>query len=140
LQSLFVKVGSFYPKQENFHLTPEVKATFTEKLEQIAPDFLDRKVRPVVRTDGLKLICEDGPWICCRLSGTEPVVRIYSEVGGEQEPEKLSTAAKPWIFEKSVSPESEFCQVRKKVCGLWSGTPPKPRPGRTEPWRGCAQP
>src|SRR5438477_8523834 len=34
LHDLFVKVGSFYPKRENFRLTPEVKAKFTGKLEQ----------------------------------------------------------------------------------------------------------
>jgi len=34
LHNLFAKVGSFYPLRENFHLTAEVKATFTEKLGQ----------------------------------------------------------------------------------------------------------
>ncbi len=33
LKGLFAKVGSFYPVRENFHLTPEVKAAFTEKLK-----------------------------------------------------------------------------------------------------------
>jgi phosphomannomutase len=33
------------------------------------------------------------------LSGTEPVVRVYSEAGSGQELEKLSVAAKQWIFE-----------------------------------------
>ena len=32
LQDLFAKVGSFYPQRENFRLTDEVKAKFTEKL------------------------------------------------------------------------------------------------------------
>jgi phosphoglucomutase len=53
----------------------------------------------VVCTDGLKLICEDGSWVCYRLSGTEPVVRVYSEAASNQELMKLSAAAKPWIFE-----------------------------------------
>ena len=99
LQDLFVKVGSFYPQRENFRLTPEVKATFTEKLGQNPHDFFGRKVKQVVRTDGLKLICEDGSWVCYRLSGTEPVVRVYSEAGSEPELKKLSTAARQWIFE-----------------------------------------
>jgi phosphomannomutase len=33
------------------------------------------------------------------LSGTEPVVRVYSEAGSEAELEKLSAAAKQWTFE-----------------------------------------
>ncbi|HXO33103.1 MAG TPA: hypothetical protein VN901_12200 [Candidatus Acidoferrales bacterium] len=31
--------------------------------------------------------------------GTDPVVRVYSEARSEQCLEKLSTAAKQWIFE-----------------------------------------
>jgi phosphomannomutase len=33
------------------------------------------------------------------LSGTEPVVRVYSEAASEPELQKLSAAAKQWIFE-----------------------------------------
>jgi phosphoglucomutase len=99
LQELFAKVGSYYPKRENFHLTPEVKAKFTGKLGQTPRDFFGRAVREVVRTDGLKLVCHDGSWVCYRLSGTEPVVRVYSEAGSKEELEKLSAAAKQWIFE-----------------------------------------
>jgi alpha-D-glucose phosphate-specific phosphoglucomutase len=99
LHDLFAKVGSFYPKRENFRLTEDVKAKFTEKLCQNPQEFCGRKIREVVRTDGLKLVCEDGAWVCYRLSGTEPVVRVYSEAGSEQELEKLSAAAKQWIFE-----------------------------------------
>jgi phosphoglucomutase len=99
LHELFVKVGSFYPQRENFRLTPDVKAKFTEKLGQNPRDFFGRKVKEVVRTDGLKLICENGSWVCYRLSGTEPVVRVYSEAGSNEELMKLSAAAKQWIFE-----------------------------------------
>lgn len=99
LQDAFAKVGSFYPKRENFRLTPEVKAKFTRKLEQNPRDFFGRKVKEIVRTDGMKLICDDGSWVCYRLSGTEPVVRVYSEAGSQPELEKLSAAAKQWIFE-----------------------------------------
>jgi phosphoglucomutase len=99
LQELFVKVGSFYPRRENFHLTQEVKETFTGKLQQQPKEFFGRKVGEVVRTDGLKLVFEDGSWVCYRLSGTEPVVRLYTEAGSEAELEKLSAAAKQWIFE-----------------------------------------
>jgi len=99
LHDLFAKVGSFYPKRENFRLTEEVKAKFTEKLRQNPHELSGRKVKEVVRTDGLKLVCDDGAWVCYRLSGTEPVVRVYSEAGSQQDLEKLSAAAKKWIFE-----------------------------------------
>ncbi len=99
LHDLFAEVGSFYPQRENFRLTPEVKAKFTGKLEQKPKDFYGRKVREVACKDGLKLVFEDGGWVCYRLSGTEPVVRLYSEASGEAELAKLSAAAEQWIFE-----------------------------------------
>ena len=99
LQKLFVKVGSFYPLRENFRLTKEVQATLTKKLREEPREFSGRKVAEVVRTDGLKLVFEDGSWVCFRLSGTEPVVRIYSEARSEADLRKLSAAAKQWVLQ-----------------------------------------
>jgi alpha-D-glucose phosphate-specific phosphoglucomutase len=99
LGELFAKVGSYYPRRENFRLTPEVKEKFTGKMQSNPEDFFGRKVTEVVRKDGLKLLFEDGSWICYRLSGTEPVVRVYAEARTEEGLEKLSAAAKQWIFE-----------------------------------------
>jgi phosphoglucomutase len=98
LRELFGKVGSFYPRRENFRLTPEVKAQFTKKLKSEPRDFSGRKVAEVVRTDGLKLVMSDGSWVCYRLSGTEPVVRVYSEAMTESDLENLSAAAKDWVL------------------------------------------
>jgi phosphoglucomutase len=98
LKELFAKVGSFYPVRENFHLTPEVKAAFTEKLKTDPVELSGRKVRAVVRTDGLKLILEDGSWVCYRLSGTEPVVRAYTEARSEHDMEALKAAAEKFVL------------------------------------------
>jgi len=99
LKELFAEVGSFYPLRENFRLTAEVKGKFTEKLRVDPENFSGQRVREAVRKDGLKLVLDDGSWVCYRLSGTEPVVRVYSEAGSEQALSKLSAAAKQWIFE-----------------------------------------
>src|SRR6202051_4024483 len=99
LKVLCNQVGSYYPRRENFRLTPEGKEKFTEKLKSDPREFCGNRVSEVVRTDGLKLIFEDGSWVCYRLSGTEPVVRVYSEARSEPDLEKLSGAAKQWIFE-----------------------------------------
>jgi phosphoglucomutase len=98
LKELFGKVGSFYPVRENFRLTPEVKAAFTEKLKADPTELSGRKVTHVVRTDGLKLILEDGSWVCYRLSGTEPVVRAYTEARSEKDMEALKVAAEKFVL------------------------------------------
>src|SRR5215470_15320248 len=99
LKAISNQVGSFYPQRENFRLTAEVKTKFTEKLKSDPREFCGRPVSQVVRTDGLKLVFDDGSWVCYRLSGTEPVVRAYTEARSDRGLEKLSTAAKSWIFE-----------------------------------------
>ena len=98
LGELFAKLGSFYPVRENFHLTPEAMAAFTGKLKADPAELSGRKVASVVRTDGLKLILEDGSWVCYRLSGTEPVVRAYTEARSEKDMESLSRAAKAFVL------------------------------------------
>jgi phosphoglucomutase len=98
LLELFAKVGSFYPVRENFHLTSEAKANFTEKLKIDPTELGGRKVTAVVRTDGLKLVLDDGSWVCYRLSGTEPVVRAYTESRNEADMAGLSAAAKAFVL------------------------------------------
>ncbi len=98
LKALFAKVGSYYPVRENFHLTAEQKAAFTERLKADPRELSGRKVVQVVRTDGLKLILEDGSWVCYRLSGTEPVVRAYTEARSERDMQALRSAAEKFVL------------------------------------------
>jgi phosphomannomutase len=79
-------------------LTGEVKQKFTEKMRQDPAEVGGRKVSRVVRTDGLKLIFEDGSWACYRMSGTEPVVRVYTEARSERDGEALNQAAQSWVL------------------------------------------
>lgn len=98
LKTLFGKVGSYYPVRENFHLTSDQKAAFTEKLKADPTELGGRKVIQIVRTDGLKLILDDGSWVCYRLSGTEPVVRAYTETRNEQDMQALRSAAEKFVL------------------------------------------
>jgi phosphoglucomutase len=96
LCELFGKVGSYYPERQNFRLTEEAKTKFTTKLGTNPAEFAGHKVSQIVRTDGLKLVLDDGSWVCYRVSGTEPVVRVYTEARSPEELAKLSLAAKHW--------------------------------------------
>ena len=41
--------------------------------------ILGKDVIQVKDYDGVKLICSDSSWLMLRASGTEPLVRVYSE-------------------------------------------------------------
>jgi phosphoglucomutase len=80
-------------------LTAEVKEKSTETLRFGPREFFGRKIGEVVRKDGLKLVFDARFRVCYRVSGTEPVVRVYSEAASASELRKLGADAKQWIFE-----------------------------------------
>ena len=98
IQELFRKVGSYYPSRSNVTLTETLKKRFTERSGEEYSSFEGRRVVKTVRTDGLKLILEDGSWILFRLSGTEPVCRLYCEAPTEKGLEELAAAARRFLF------------------------------------------
>jgi phosphomannomutase len=61
-------------------LTAKQQANVAAKLGAVAPDALGgRAVVEVNRLDGAKYLRDDGTWVMLRLSGTEPLIRVYAE-------------------------------------------------------------
>jgi alpha-D-glucose phosphate-specific phosphoglucomutase len=99
IRAMFKKLGrEFYPIRENLHLTDEQKANVIHKVAVDASTLLGRKVVSVDRTDGAKFLFEDSSWILVRLSGTEPIVRLYVETESAAATEKLKRDASDWIL------------------------------------------
>jgi len=42
--------------------------------------------------DGFKYYLEDGSWVLVRFSGTEPLIRVYSEAGSMERVDQLLAA------------------------------------------------
>jgi phosphomannomutase len=99
IQQLFKKVGrSFAPTRENLHLSDEQKAVAIQKSKTDASTLLDRKIKSIDRTDGAKFAFEDGSWMLLRLSGTEPLLRLYVEAESPAATAKLVREATDWIL------------------------------------------
>jgi alpha-D-glucose phosphate-specific phosphoglucomutase len=99
VKALFKKVGrEYWPVRENLHLTDEQKKNAIEKSKTDASTLLGRKVKSVDRTDGAKFAFEDGTWMLLRLSGTEPLLRLYVEAETEAATQKLVKDASEWIL------------------------------------------
>jgi phosphomannomutase len=98
LRALFRKVGGeFWPVRANLHLSAEAQARTLERLRTDPREFDGRAVSRVDRTDGLKMVFADGSWILMRASGTEPILRVYTEAGTPELSRQLQAAAKRWI-------------------------------------------
>lgn len=98
LSDLFARVGrEFWPIRMNLHLDEAAQAALPERLRATFAEFAGRRIQSTIRTDGLKLIFENGDWLLMRPSGTEPVVRIYAETGTLAASQTLAHDARHWI-------------------------------------------
>jgi len=98
IEELFRKVGSFYPGRWNVPLTETVKNRFAERSRQEYSSLEGRRVQKTQRTDGLKLVLENGCWVLFRLSGTEPVCRMYCEAPSARQLQELAQAGRRFLF------------------------------------------
>jgi len=99
IRQLFKKIGrEFWPVRENLHLSDEQKVAAVKKAGADASMLLGRKVGSIDRTDGAKFVFEDGSWMLLRLSGTEPLLRLYVEAESAAASARLVREAKEWIL------------------------------------------
>ncbi len=98
LRALFKRVGSeFWPQRLNLHLSEDVKLRTVTRLKSDFTSFLGRRVKNLDRTDGLKIELENGSWVLLRLSGTEPLLRVYTEAATLEESTKIGSETEAWI-------------------------------------------
>ena len=80
IQDMYAKVGSFAVERYDLHLTNELKNSIIDKCKSRSyTQFGDYKVVAVEDVDGFKFRLDEGSWVMIRPSGTEPVLRVYSE-------------------------------------------------------------
>ncbi|MCL5999842.1 MAG: phosphoglucomutase/phosphomannomutase family protein [Chloroflexi bacterium] len=81
---LFSKVGPHYYDRIDTRCTPEERDTVRIRLNTVMPPSVaGLRVTSKDATDGYKFTLEDGGWLLIRLSGTEPIVRVYTETTRE---------------------------------------------------------
>ena len=96
VNELYSLVGKHAYYREDLTVTDAQKAQATAILDDFQPDALaGLPVSSISRTGGLKInLTDDGWWVACRLSGTEPLIRIYAEAETEQTARELVATLK----------------------------------------------
>ena len=98
LRDLFRRAGGeFWPIRVNLALDEDVRAALPKRLAEAPTRFGGKSVTKLDRTDGLKLILDDGSWVLLRPSGTEPLIRVYAEAASPAASRKLAEEARRWI-------------------------------------------
>jgi phosphomannomutase len=84
LQLLFDKVGAHYYDRIDTRLSSnEMKADAVARLDALDVNsgitLGGHDVVEIVTIDGYKFVMDDGGWLLVRFSGTEPLIRVYTE-------------------------------------------------------------
>jgi phosphomannomutase len=76
---LFDKVGPHYYDRIDVQFSGDLKARQQRILDAKPETIGGLKVTGLDATDGYKFNLEDGGWMLIRFSGTEPIIRVYTE-------------------------------------------------------------
>ena len=78
--------GRLYFREADFATTPQNKQKLQQLvfLEKQIPEFPE-KIAEISYEDGCKITFEDGSWVICRFSGTEPLLRLAAEGNTDQQ-------------------------------------------------------
>ncbi len=80
LEDIYNEFGYFVFNRIDYEIGLKQKENLKSVLERGIPDILKRAgAGKVITIDGYKYIMEDGSWVMIRPSGTEAMVRIYTE-------------------------------------------------------------
>jgi phosphoglucomutase len=97
IDDAYREFGFFYSKRIDLKLTQQLKDSLAAKLANPPAEVDGLKVREVNKVDGVKLIFNDSTWLLFRLSGTEPVARLYAEACSPKELKSLIDAGRKFV-------------------------------------------
>ncbi len=90
LRLLFSKVGAHYYDRVDIEYPQGARDEIYARVQKFEPQELDGvRIAGKDNLDGFRFRLEDGSWLLVRFSGTEPLLRIYSEAGTRQRVERL---------------------------------------------------
>ncbi len=98
LDEIYHEYGMRVNLKEKIQLDEKIYSKLQKVLKgQPLKKILGKKVIKTDVRDGLKMINTEGDWLLIRLSGTEPIVRLYAESKSHEKAEKILEEAKALI-------------------------------------------
>jgi len=95
LDEVMAECGSFCYRRIDTHIANDDKERLLTQLRTEPPvKIAGRLVSRTNFSDGFKFIFDNGDWLLIRPSGTEPVLRLYSEAGEAEMVETLLRGAR----------------------------------------------
>ncbi len=99
IEEVYAVVGKFAMGRNDLHITEEIKLSVLENCKEGKySSFGNYKIEKVEDLDGFKFLFPNNEWVMIRASGTEPVLRIYSESSSDEGAAKILEATKNAIL------------------------------------------
>jgi alpha-D-glucose phosphate-specific phosphoglucomutase len=90
LAYLYSKVGEHYYDRIDLHFPEEKRQAIINRVRDGAPKSIENvRVARLDTRDGFRFILADNSWLLIRFSGTEPVLRIYTETNDTERVKRL---------------------------------------------------
>jgi phosphomannomutase len=95
IEEVYAVVGCFAMGRIDLHITEEIKQKVLANCEVgFYKAFGSYKIEKIETIDGFKFHLGNGEWVMIRASGTEPVLRVYSESNTDENAAKILAATK----------------------------------------------
>jgi phosphomannomutase len=90
IEYLYSKVGPHYYQRVDIKFDEKERGSVVERVRNHAPESIDNvKVLKIDTTDGFRFNLADNTWLLIRFSGTEPLLRIYTETDSPERVERM---------------------------------------------------
>jgi len=90
LKDIYNEYGYFVYGRDDYEIDIDKRDDIKSKLTKSIPEIIAKEdVKEVIKIDGFKYVLGDGSWLMIRPSGTEAVVRVYSESYKEERLKQL---------------------------------------------------
>ncbi len=98
MDELHAQYGELFNSETDYRFSFEDKDRIQKILfeDKETPEF-HLEVDHVSYMDGLKVYFTDGSWVSARFSGTEPLIRVFSEANTENDVQKLVTTLETFL-------------------------------------------
>lgn len=98
LDEIHQQFGNSFTHESDYKFSAQDKPKLIKKLfeEKKIPEY-DYKIATVSYMDGLKIYFDNGGWVLVRFSGTEPLIRIFSEMDTQKEADDVAETMRDFL-------------------------------------------
>jgi len=87
---LYSKVGPHHYRRVDIKFDEKRRKAIIERVQNYKPESIDNvRVVRIDTTDGFRFVLEDNTWLLIRFSGTEPLLRVYTETDSIERVDRL---------------------------------------------------